>query len=366
MKKLVYGILSLLVLYSCGNSNNGQPVAAAAQEYPTMVMAEQQVELHSVYPVTIKGQEDIEIRPRIDGFIEAIYVDEGSPVKKGQSLFTINSPQAEQNLTSAKAAVNSAQAAVNTAELNINRIRPLAEKGIISNVQLQTYENAYQSSQASLVQAKAALSQAQSTVSWTNVSSPLDGVVGTIPFRQGSLVNSSNVLTTVSSTGNMFAYFSMNEKELLSFLERNNGSTQTEKIKNMPIITLMLADGTEYNQKGKIETISGVVDINTGSTNLRAKFPNPTGLLRSGTSGKIIIPRMVDSVFVIPQKASFAQQDKILVYKVEGDSVIQKIVEVATTPDGQNYAVFNGLSKGDIIVSDGIATLKNGKKIKTN
>ncbi len=364
MKKIFWSALALFSLYSCGGQKNDQSASGSTQEYPTMVLKEQQVELQSTFPVTIKGQEDIEIRPRIDGFIDAIYVDEGSVVKKGQTLFKINSPQAEQGLNSAKAMVNSAMASVNTAELNVNRIRPLAEKGIISEVQLQTYENSYQSALASLAQAKASLSQAQATMGWTNVSSPINGVVGIINFRQGSLVNSSNVLTVVSSTGNMYAYFSMNEKELLQFLENTNGNLQSEKIKNMPEVTLILADGKIYPDKGKIETISGIVDVTTGSTNLRVKFPNEKGLLRSGTSGKILIPRTVDNVFLIPQKATFAQQNKTFVYKVEGDSVLQKAVSVASTPDGKNYAVFDGLKTGDRIVADGIATLKNGRKIK--
>ncbi|WP_165026020.1 efflux RND transporter periplasmic adaptor subunit [Dysgonomonas sp. ZJ279] len=363
-KKIVFGATALMVMVSCGNKQANMGQQAEATEYPTMVLSKEEATLESVYPVTIKGAEDIEIRPRIDGFIDAIYVDEGSVVRKGQALFRINSPQAEQALKSAKAAITSSQASVNTAKLNVDRIRPLADKGIVSKVQLDTYENAYQTAVASMAQAQASLENAQATMSWTNVTSPVDGVVGTIPFRQGSLVNSTNALTTVANTGNVFAYFSLNEKDLMAFLGNTEGKTQVEKIKNLPPVTLVLADGTIYPEKGKIETISGVISVSTGSANFRAEFPNSHGLLRSGSSGKISIPRTLKDVFVIPQKATFAQQDKILVYKVQGDSVVQTIISAIGMPEGKNYAVTAGLNEGERIVSDNVATLRNNMKIK--
>jgi len=356
------GALALLALTACGKKSEND-VQTNAQTYPTVVLDEQNAILESTYPVTIKGKEDIEIRPRIDGFIDAIYVDEGSVVKKGQALFRINSPQAEQALTSAQAAIVSAKAQVNTAQVNVNRIRPLAEKGIVGSVQLETAEDSYQTAMASLAQAQASLKNAQAQMSWTNVTSPVDGLVGTIPFRQGSLVNSSNVLTTIANTTNVFAYFSLNEKELSAFLNNLEGNTQAEKIKNSPEITLILADGSIYEEKGRIETITGSVNITTGSASFRAEFPNKDGHLRSGTSGKISIPRELSNTFVVPQKATFAQQDKTLVYLVQGDSVVQKVISVVSTPDGKYYAITGGLSKGDRIVTDGIATLNNGKKI---
>lgn len=361
-EKIVIGITTLLLFASCGKKQDASQTEQLP--YPTEVLEEQTAELLSIYPVSIKGQEDIEIRPRIDGFIDAIYIDEGSVVRKGQSLFKINSPQAEQALTSAQASVKSAQARVNTAKVNVNRIKPLAEQGIVSNVQLETAEDSYQSAIADLEQMKATLKNAEATISWTNVTSPVDGFVGAIPFRQGSLVNSSNVLTTVANTNTIYAYFSLNEKELRSFLSGLEGNTQAEKIKNIPEVTLTLIDGTVYPEKGKIGTITGVLNVTTGSASFRAEFPNEHGELKSGTSGNISIPRILDNVFVIPQKATFPQQDKTLVYVVEGDSVMQRVVSVVGTPDGKGYAVTDGLKAGERIVMDGIATLSNGKKIQ--
>jgi len=366
VKKIVYGALALLMTVSCGKKSGSGGEEVSPQAYPTITVSKQQAHLESVYPVIIRGQEDIEIRPRIDGFIEAIYVDEGSVVRKGQTLFKINSPQSEQGVITAKAAIESAQAQVNTAKLNVDRIRPLAERGIVSNVQLETTINAYEAALAARSQAEASLVNANANLSWATVTSPVDGVVGSIPYRQGSLVDRASVLTTVANTNNVFAYFSLNEKALLEFLQKLEGNTQAEKIKNIPPVTLTLADKSVYPEKGKIETITGTVNITTGSANLRAEFPNKQGILRSGTSGTVSIPRTLDDVFVIPQKATFAQQDKILVYMVQGDSVAQKVISVIPIQDGKSYAVTEGLKEGDRIVTDGLATLQNGKKIKAN
>lgn len=362
LKQIVIGTFIFSLSVACGNKQT--TTQTPQQPYPTQVLAEQDAELRAIHPVSIKGQEDIEIRPRIDGFIDAIYIDEGSVVKKGQLLFKINSPQAEQTLTSAQAALKSAQAKVNTANINVKRIKPLVMQDIISPVQLETAEDSYLSALADLEQAKATLKNAQATISWTNVSSPVDGFVGAIPYRQGSLVNSSNILTIVANTRNIFSYFSLNEKQLRSLMNQLEGTTQAEKIKNIPEVTLTLADGTVYPEKGKIETITGVLNATTGSASFRAQFPNPHGELKSGTSGTISIPQILRDVFVIPQKATFAQQDKTGVYIVQGDSVVQRIISVIPMPNGQDYAVTGGLKAGERVVTDGIVTLTDGKKIQ--
>ena len=348
VKMMMLGTVSLLVLVSCGRKTGQQQTEP--KEYNVITVNKQNAILQSVYPATVKGKQDVEIRPRIDGFIKEIFVDEGSVVRKGQSLFSIDSPNAEQGVVTA-------QANVNTAKINVDRLRPLSEKGIISEVQLATAEAAYKSAQA-------VLRNAQEALNWTRVISPADGVVGTIAYRQGSLVNSSNILTTIANTSDVYAYFSLNEKALMNLLNNIEGSSQAEKIKNLPEVTLILADGTEYPEKGEIETISGMVNVTTGSANFRARFPNKQGILRSGVSGRVIIPETVNNVFVIPQNSTFRLQDKILVFKVEGDSVAQVVIKAESLPDGKQYAVSNGLSEGDRIVEAGVATLKHGSKIK--
>lgn len=347
---LVVGISSVLVS-SCGKKQDPMGAAAAQiKEYPVEVVGTGNTELHTVYPAVLKGEQDIDIKPRVDGFIDAIYVDEGATVKKGQPLFKINSPSSMQMIETAKANYN-------TAKLDVERIRPLVEKGIMSQVKLSAYENV-------MASAKATLEQAKATLSWATVTSPVNGVVGTIAFRQGSLVTNTSVLTTVANVSNVVAYFSVNEKDLLVLLREFKGNSQAEKIKNMPAVNLLLSDGSKYEETGRIQTISGVVDATSGAVNFRAQFPNKQGLLRSGSSAKIVIPTQVKSAVIIPQKATFAQQDKVLVFKCQGDSVVQKSVTVETTPDGLNFVVTEGLAAGDKIVTDGIATLANGQKIK--
>lgn len=354
-------IIGLVIFNSCNRSSGERP--ASAKEYPTLEMVKQNTILHKTYPATVKGQEDIEIRPRVDGFIEEIYIDEGSVVKKGQPLFRIDSPQSEKEYISAQAQVESAKATVNTALLDVERVRPLSEKGIISDVQLKSAQNAYESALASLAQAEATLRNAAATLSWANITSPVDGIVGTIPYRQGSLVNSQNVLTTVANTGNVYAYFSINEKDLMEMCSRFGGISQESIVGNMPKVTLLLPNGDEYTEKGTIETIAGVVSTTTGSVNLRASFPNTNNFLRSGISGKIILPFEIEDVYVIPQEATFALQDKVMVYTVQSDTVRAKTISVLALSDGRHYAVTGGLSERQTIVSGGVATLNDGAVI---
>lgn len=363
LKRLSLGVLTVLVLVSCG-SKKEDTQTKELPSYPTAIVKTTAAELENVYPTTIKGKEDIQIKPRVGGFIENLYIDEGSVVKKGQLLFTINSPQSEQAVQTARASVNAAQASLNTAEVNVVRYRDLAQKNIVSNVQLKTYENAYAQAQASLAQAQASLAEAQASLSWTKVTSPVNGIAGSISFRQGSLVTSADVLTTIANTDDVFAYFSINEKQLMALLSNTPGNTQAEKIRNLAKVKLVLADGSTYPDPGNIETISGLVNTNTGSVDFRAEFPNLRGELRSGASGKIVMPRVLENVFVIPQKATFSQLNKNLVYKVVGDSVVSTSIDVQPMPNGQDYAVISGLSDGERIVTEGVATLHDGMKIK--
>jgi len=347
----VTGMLMLLLsIAACSNRSAKQGQMGPVQSYPVKTLNPEQVVLHSVFPATLQGKEDVEIKPQVEGFIEAVYVDEGAKVKKGQALFKINSPASIK-------ALEEARANYNTAKLDVERMRPLAEKDIISSVKLNAYENAYAS-------AKATLEQAEANMGWVTVTSPVNGVVGTLEYRLGSLVNNTSILTTVANTSTVVAYFSMNEKELYDFMGEWEGQTKAEKLKNMPDVKFQLSNGEEYGETGRIETISGVVDPTTGAVNFRAAFPNTYGLLLSGTSGKVILPKHYANALVIPQKATYSQQDKVMVYKVQGDSVMQHVVKVKSTPDGQNYVVMSGLNAGEKIVTDGIATLSNGKKIK--
>lgn len=364
-KRIILGAAALSLLVSCGpKQDNKQTVIP---EYPTAVVQKQTAVLESTFPANVKGQEDIEIRPRVDGFIKQIFVDEGSVVRKGQKLFSIDSPQSEQGIRTAKAAVVAAEAQVQTAKLNVDRIKPLADEGIVSEVQHQTFVNALRSAEATLAQAKAQETNARSVIQWTEVTSPVDGIVGNIPFRQGSLVNSSNVLTTVANTKEVYVYFSINETLLMNMLAKLEGKTQKEKIANFPAVELRLKNGSAHPYKGKISTIGGQVNAATGTTLLRADFPNSESILRSGFSGTIVIPTTMENTIIIPQKSTFSQQNKNLTYVVVGDTTVQsRLIEILPTPDGKSYVVTNGLNEGEKIVTDGIVSLKEGMKIKAN
>ena len=360
----ILAVLGLTLFGSCQRGSDSRQ--APAKEYRTIEVALQDTHLDKVYPATIKGQEDIEIRPRIDGFIEEIYIDEGSVVKKGQPLFKIDSPETEKEYISAKAAVESAKATVSTARLDVDRLEPLAKNGVLSEVRLKNARNAYESATAALAQAEAALKNAAATRSWTVITSPVEGMAGTIPYRRGSLVNSQNVLTTVANTGKVYAYFSINEKDYMEICAKMQGATPADVVKNMPEATLRLNNGETYPENGVVETVAGIVNTSTGSVNLRAAFPNSDNRLRSGLSGKIILPYEIRNVYVIPQEATFALQDRIMVYLVQDDnSVKAKAISAIPLSDGRHYAVTAGLADGDKIVASGVATLSEGTVIKT-
>jgi membrane fusion protein (multidrug efflux system) len=359
------------VLASCSNTDEKAKQAAAAaampQPYPVFAVGPQSTTLDSDYPATLEGIQDIDIRPKVDGFMERIYVDEGAVVKKGQLLFKINAPQYEQQVRTAAAAISSAEADVNAAQLQVNKTRPLVEKDIISKYDLDAALLTLQSRKAALAQAKAALVNARVNLGYTSITSPVDGIVGSIPFKTGSLVSgtSAQPLTTVSNIAKVYAYFSLNEKQLLDFSSTYKGKTLNEQMKNIPAVSLVLADGTIYAQNGKIESINGQINTTTGSASLRATFPNPTSLLKSGSSASVRIPQHFDNVILIPQKSTTDLQGKKFVY-VLGDSakIVNTEIEVMQITKGKFYVVTKGLKAGDKVVLEGFQSLKDGTKIK--
>lgn len=364
-------ISGAIILGSCGGDEKSKAAAAAAGKqsqvlpYPVKVVTSQTAVLENDYPATIKGKEDIEIRPMVEGFIKSIEVDEGSVVRKGQLLFTLDFPQYTQNIRNAEAAIKTAVAEVNNAEMEVEKVQPLVQKGIVSKYQLQAAQYALQVKRAALNQAQTQLANARINQNYTYITSPVNGVVGSIPLRLGSFVNSSYVLTTVANTSNVYVYFSMNEKQLLDFLKDKPGSTQAEKIRRAEPVKLILSDGTEYIEKGKIETISGIVNTGTGSANFRANFENPQGLLRSGSTGSIRIPVTINNALVIPQKATFELQGQTFAYVVQSNNIVkQTSITVTPLTDGQSFIVNSGLKENDKIVVNNIQNLKDGDQIK--
>ncbi|WP_295128567.1 efflux RND transporter periplasmic adaptor subunit [uncultured Chitinophaga sp.] len=365
----MWTLIGGMLLTSCGGEKKtGMPGAGAVKDYKVETITLEHASLHTDFPANIQGQQVVEIRPKIDGFVEKIYVDEGATVKKGQLLFRISNPQYEQEVRTAEAGIKTAQAEVSSAELQVNKVKPLVEKGIISKFEQEAAEYALQAKRAALAQANATLANARTNVGYTAISSPVNGIIGNLPNKVGALVssNSAQPLTTVSESGNVLAYFSLNEKQLLNISRIYKGATLQDKLKGAPEVQLILADGTVYDQKGRIETGSGLVSSETGTLSFRAVFPNPVGILRSGGSGSVRIPREIDSAIVIPQVATYDLQGKRFAWLVKQDTTVTSVaLTVRPMPDGQSFVVEDGLKVGDVIVVEGITDLKEGAKIRT-
>ena len=299
--------------------------------------------LTTTYSATIRGRQDIDIYPQVAGTIQELCVSEGEKVRKGQTLFIIDQVPYKAALNTAIANVKSARAALATAELTYKSNQELFREKVVSDYTLRTSENNYLTAQAALAQAEATVVNARNNLSYTVVKSPSDGVVGTLPYRVGTLVSSAmpQPLTTVSDNSTMYVYFSMTENQLLS-LVRQYGSLDSVLVQ-MPEIQLRLNDQSMYEEKGRIETISGVIDRQTGTVSVRAVFPNGSRLLHSGASGNILIPSTYEDCIVVPQEATVKQQDKVLVYKVVDGKAVSSLIQVSDIDDGREYIVLSGL-----------------------
>lgn len=363
MKKTALWALAALLFASCGQKS--QNIGEAGNDYAVVTLQPKDVELNTAYPATIKGMQDIEIRPKVSGYLTQLLVDEGATVRKGQPLFKIDDVQYRAAVNQAIASVNVVKANINTQKLTVENKKMLHAKQIISDYDLQTAINQLASLEAQLQQAEAALQSARDNLRYCTVTSPGDGVVGVIPYRVGSLVSASSAqpLTTVSSINEMYVYFSMTEKQLLALTREQGGLN--EALKNMPPVTLVLSDGTTYSETGKVSTISGVIDPQTGAVQMRATFNNAQHVLRSGGTGSVLMPNNQKGAIVIPQKATYEIQNKKFVYVVDNKNKVQsREIEVLVQNDGQNYVVSSGLKAGERIVVDGVNKLKNGMDIK--
>jgi len=349
---------------SCTNHNHQQGPGGRnmVRDYQVLKLSPQTVTTHLEFPATIEGQLVIEIRPMISGYVKEIKVNEGDHVQKGQVLFIISNPQYEQDVITAKARIKSAIAEVDTARMDLEKVKPLVEKEIVSKYSLQSAEYTLQAKEAALAQAQAALANTETNLDYTIIRSPEDGLIGTIPYKIGALVNSKSkeALTTLSNIDTIFAYFSWNEKMLLDFLSKTKGTTIAEKSENLPPATLILANNTEYSKKGRVEMASGLISTETGAAIFKAIFPNPTGIIRSGASATVRIPQIHDNVLVIPQNITSELQDKRFVYIVGTDNTVSSVSITATsTDDGQFFLVSEGLKSGDRVIMEGIPSLRD-------
>ena len=363
-KILLFAALAAMLVSCGGKKSSGKP-NFGDNEYAVRTIGAQSAELQTTYPATIRGMQDVEIRPKVSGFITKLCVKEGQAVKAGQLLFVIDNVTYAAAVRQAKAAVNSAKAQLNTARLTYNNNEKLFKNNVIGSYELQSAKNNMQAAAAALAQAEASYVSAKENLSYCYVTSPASGVIGDLPYRVGALVSASSQqpLTTVSNISTMQVYFSMTEKELLD-MTKTAGGLHTA-IKDYPAVKLQLADGTIYDHPGRVATVSGVIDATTGSVSMRADFPNPQHLLKSGGSGSIVVPHVSSSAIVIPQDAVAQVQDKHFVYIGGKDNKVKySAVTVDPQDDGKNFIITSGLKVGDRIVVNGISSLTDGAEIK--
>ncbi len=358
---LIVAVLTALTV-SCGKKGG---MNFGDNEFPVETVASKDASMQTTYPAIIKGVQDVEIRPKISGFITRVCVKEGQTVGAGQLLFVIDNATYQAAVRQAQAAVNTAKAQLNTAKLTYENNLSLFEKNVIGQFELTSAQNNYQTAQAQVAQAQAALASAQETLGFCYVKSPAAGVVGNLPFKQGALVSASSQepLTTVSNISTMEVYFSMTEKDVLEMTKTQG--TLDAAVKSIPTVKLQLADGTIYNHPGEVTKVSGVIDANTGSVQMIARFPNPERLLKSGGSGSIVLPYTSSNAIIIPQSVVSEVQDKRFVYLVGKDNKV-KYTEIKVDPqnDGDTFVVTEGMKVGDRYVSHGITKLTDGMEIK--
>lgn len=360
---LPLGLLAVLCAVTLSACGTGSAEHRAA-DHATMIVEKGEITLYQDYSATIRGRQDTDIFPQVSGTITQVCVSEGDEVRRGQTLFVIDQVPYKAALQMADANVQAAEAAVATASLTADSKQKLFDKGVVSDFDLQTARNTLATAQAQLAQMRAAQVSAANNYSYTTVKSPSDGVVGTIPYRAGTLVSPQiqRPLTTVSDNSQMYVYFSMTENRLLDIVS-NHGSMR-EAVKAMPEISLVLNNNTLYAEKGRVESVSGVINPSTGTVSLRAVFPNKGRLLHSGASGNVRMPVEYKNCIIVPKTATYEVQDKIYVYKVADGKAHAAAIAVAPVSTINEYIVTEGLAAGDEIVTEGVALLHEGDTVK--
>ncbi|WP_432710389.1 efflux RND transporter periplasmic adaptor subunit [Pedobacter sp.] len=359
-------LLLAIVLFACNRQEKMQVANPIVQTLPVMAINNSNQTTFLEYPASIEGAVDLEIRPQVAGTIDKVFVNEGALVQKGQPLFKINELPYREALNNAQALLQSAQAAALNAQLEIEKLTPLVANKVVSDFQLKSAKAAHQIALANVAQAKAGIGAAKINLSYTLIKAPVTGYVGRLPKKQGSLVSTSDPipLTQLSDAREVHVYFSLSEDDFISFNEKYDGNNVNERLKNIPGVSLLLADNTEYPHQGKLDMINGQFDKQTGAITFRATFPNKSGLLRSGNTGKIRLSMVHEQALSVPTEATIEIQDKIFIFSVSKDNKVSKQPITVLGTSGNNYLVKNGVKAGDRIVLKGMETLKEGEIIE--
>jgi len=362
----LYSLIVMAVLSGCASSSARSDGAPPPTALPVFKAVTVPASTHREYNAALEGKVNVEIRAQVDGYLDKIFIDEGAFVKQGQPLFRINDRPYREQLSNASASLLAAQANEEKASLEVSRLTPLVDNNVVSDIQLKTAKAALQAAKANVAQAEANVSNARINLGYTLITAPVNGYIGRIPYKTGSLVGRSEAqpLTMLSDVNEVYAYFSMSEVDFLQFKDKFQGATIADKVKQLPPVELIMPDNTIYPQKGRIETMEGQFDKTMGAVSFRAVFPNPDGLLRSGNTGKVKLSESFAAALVIPQEATFELQDKIFVFTV-GDSnkVISKPIRVAGK-NGAYYFVEKGVAPGETIVYTGLDRLRDGVVIE--
>ncbi|SCX93528.1 efflux RND transporter periplasmic adaptor subunit [Flavobacterium caeni] len=364
MKSILLSSLVALFLWSCADGNATAPAGQPAT-LPVLSINTQNATTDTEFPAAIRGKSDVEIRPQVNGTLEKAFVDEGAYVTAGQPLFKINDNPYREQLNNANANLNAAEAAATNAQLEVEKLTPLVQNKVVSDYQLKSAKAALSAAKANVAQARAMVGTAQINLGYTLIKAPVNGYIGRLPKKQGSLINIADpeALTTLSDIREVYAYFSLAEDDFINFKTQHDGSTLNEKLRKLPPVALVLSDNSVYGETGKIDMVDGQFDKNTGAITMRATFPNNKGLLRSGNTGRVKIALEHPNSLVIPQQATIEIQDKVFVFVLDKANKVTKQPVTVAGKTGTDYLIKDGLKTGDRIVAKGFENLADGAVI---
>lgn len=359
-------ISSIILLQNCTKAAEGGNMAPPTPELPVYTVISSPATTYQEFPTALEGKNNVEIRSQVDGYLDRIYVEEGAYVRAGQPLFKIDSRAYGEQMNMANANLQVANANIQKAKVEVDRLEPLVAAKVVSDVQLRTAKANYAAAVAAASQAKASVGGARINVGFTTITAPVSGYIGRIPYKKGSLISRTdpNPLTLLSDISEIYAYFSLSELDFIAFQNKYQGATLEEKLKDMPMVELVIADDSVYPQKGKMTIVDGQFDKTTGAISVRAVFPNPSGTLRTGNTGRVRMPQLMSNAVIIPQESTFEIQDKTYVYVVGKDQkVTSKPIKISGKTENY-YFISEGLQPGEKIVYVGLGSLKDGASIK--
>ncbi len=364
--RIIVLVASIILLENCTKAAEGSNAAPPAPELPVYTVITSPATVYQEFPTALEGKNNVEIRSQVDGYLDKIYVEEGAYVRAGQPLFKIDSRSYGEQMNMASANLQVANANIQKAKVELDRLEPLVAAKVVSDIQLRTAKANYAAAVAAASQAKASVGSAKINVGFTTITAPVSGYIGRIPYKKGSLISRTdpNPLTLLSDISEIYAYFSLSELDFIAFQNKYSGATLNEKLKNMPMVDLVIADNSTYPEKGKMTIVDGQFDKTTGAISIRAVFPNANGTLRTGNTGRIRMPQLMSNALVVPQESTFEIQDKTYVYVVGKDQkVTSKPIKISGKTENY-YFISEGLQSGEKIVYLGLGSLKDGTSIK--